>query len=101
MMYKTLTRAAGLAIALLLLGGWGMAAHAQAQVCYSANCMMRLDEANDPAYQAAIHGGWYPYSAYPYPYSYSYPYSFNYSPYQYQAYQDYSYQYQYQYGYSY
>lgn len=106
-----LKRAAGLAVVALLIGGWGIAAHAQ--VCESANCMIRVQEANDPAYQAAIHGGWYapypyysysymyPYGGYAYPYGY-YPYPAPYQPYQTYSYStnsNYSYQYQYQYGY--
>lgn len=76
-MIQALKRAGELAtalfLALFLIGGWGMAAHAQ--VCDNANCMIQLQEASDPAYQAAIHSSW-PYEyGYSYPYHYSYPYS--------------------------
>lgn len=90
--------AAGAAVFALLLGGWGMAAHAQ--YCDNANCMLAAQRASDPAYQAAIHSGWYSpyqYSYYPYPSYIYYPYS----SYPYFPPPAYSYQYQYQYQYQY
>lgn len=92
--------AVGLAVSAALFGGWGAAAHADE--CYSANCWIRIQEATDPAYQAAIHGGYYPYSytyyGYPYGPSYGYPYgAYPYYPYSYYSYQS---QYQYQYQFS-
>jgi len=74
-----------LATALLLFGGWGLAAHAQ--TCESANCWMQIDEANDPAYQSASTGHFYGHytSYYPYYYQNQYPYQ---NPYQYPQYSD-------------
>lgn len=65
-----------------------------------------MQRAYDPAYQAAIHGGWYsPHQYGPYSYHsfYSYPsYTyFPYSSYPYYQYQNYAFQYQYQYQYQY
>ena len=82
-------RMAGLTVGALLLMGGGAAAHAQ--VCYDANCLIQQQEANDPAYQAAIHGGYgngYGYSSMPYSQNYgygvypNYSYANQYNPYQ-------------------
>lgn len=84
----------GLGIVALAMGGWGLTAHAWS--CESANCWIRIDEANDPAYQAAIRSLPYnPFTTYSYFYP-SYGYS-NYMPYPYGGYQ---YQYQNRYSYS-
>lgn len=100
---KALKLLAGLTAVLatfaLLLGGWGEIA--RAQYCDDANCVMSMQRAYDPAYQAAIHSGWYsPHQYAPYSYNLFYPYPpYTYFPYSSYPYQNYAYQYQYQYQY--